>query len=292
MTDTLTSFYSIPGFTFFDWGFNARTLNPKTSANDEYVKFFDLHGKTQSVDIILIINGKKYPASIGLTRSGAGETESSGKWKAYDRIRFTWRSKHETKKALRKLFIYAYVTTIKKGKPALKELAEFIHIGGSEFRVKAIGQQVTEFDDMFQFMEDKNLFEFWRDKDEQEKTSKMFLNNAINPVWRSVDKFDEFKKRTHVIYLLHHSEKNQIYVGKANEFGERVKKGKEHQGIDEGWDRFMFFELHPEFVALYDLEHLEDFAIRLFSLVLENNYEIKRAKGKLKLVNKAPLRKK
>ena len=82
------------------------------------------------------------------------------------------------------------------------------------------------------------------------------------------------------------------YVGKANKFGGRVKKGKKHQGIDEGWDWFMFFELHPDFVELYALEHLEDFAIRLFALLLENNYKIKPLKKKPKLVNKAPLKKK
>ena len=292
MTDTLTSFFCVPKFTFFDWGFNARTMDPESSANDEYVKFFDLLEGKQTVDISLKISGKKYPASIGLSKPGAGETEKSGEWKAYHRIRFSWSSKHATKKALRKLFIYSYVTTIDKGTPDLKELAEIEHLGGSEFRIKALGRQVTPFDDMFQFMEDRNLFAFWRDRNDKKKSPEMFLNNSINPVWRSVDEFDEFKKRTHVIYLLHHSEKNQIYVGKANEFGERVKKGKEHQGIDEGWDRFMFFELHPEFVALYDLEHLEDFAVRLFSLVLENNHEIKQVKDKPKLVNKAPLRKK
>lgn len=292
MPTKLTSIFCVPAYTFFDWGINARTLDPKLSANDEYVKFFNLLEGKQSVEITLKIKGKNYPATVSLSKPRAGKSDNSGNWAAYHRVRFSWNSKHDTKKALRKLFIYSYVTTIDKGNPALKELAEFIHLGGSEFRVKAVGRQVTEFEDMFQFMEDKNLLDFWKDRNAKKNTSKMFLNNNINPIWRHVDDFDDFKKRTNVIYLLYHSHKNQIYVGKANKFGGRVTKGKKHQGIDEGWDWFMFFELHPDFVELYTLEHLEDFAIRLFTLILENNYKIKPLKKKPKLVNKASLKKK
>jgi len=292
MSVKLTSFYCVPKYTFFNWGFNARTMDPESSSNDEYVKFFDLLGKKQTVSISLQIGKIKYPASISLSRPSAGKSEKSGEWKAYHRIRFTWDRKHTTKKALRKMFIYSYVTTIDKGTPDLKELAEFEHIAGSEFRIKAIGRQVTPFDDMFQFMEDKNLFAFWKDRNDTEKSPEMFLNNAIEPIWRTIDEFDKFKNRTHVIYLLHHSGKNQIYIGKANEFGKRVNKGKEHQGIAEGWDRFMFFELDPEFIQLYKLELLEDFAIRLFTSILENNYNVMQLNSEPELVNEAPLRKK
>ena len=36
----------------------------------------------------------------------------------------------------------------------------------------------------------------------------------------------------------------------------------------------MFFELDPVFAAKVTLEEIEDFAIRLFSSVLENNYKV------------------
>ena len=60
-------------------------------------------------------------------------------------------------KALRKLVIYSYATTIDKSKPKLKELLEFIHTGNSTFKVKVVSKQETDFDAMFQFLEDKNL---------------------------------------------------------------------------------------------------------------------------------------
>jgi len=256
------------------------------------VKFFKLlDGGSQSAEIKLKIGNKKYPANIRLSKHGPGKTEHSGSWPGMHRVRFEWKSKHETKKALRNLFLYAYVTTIDKSKPQLKELAEFVHMGGSEFKVKAVGKQVTEFDDMFRFMEDKNLFEFWRDRNK--KNEKSVLLVKTKPIWRSgIGQFNKAKKRSNVIYLLYHSKKNEFYVGKANVFGGRVKKyGKAHMGISEGWDKFMLFDLDPDFVSLYKIEEIEDFAIRLFSTILENNLKVTNIKGKPKLVNKAALKK-
>ena len=176
MEQKLTSLFVVPAFAFFDWGFQFRTYKDSAKAvDDEYVKFFKLlDGGSQSAEITLKIGNKKYPAHIRLSKHRAGKTEHSGSWRAMHRIRFTWDTKHETKKALRNLFLYAYVTTIDKSDPHLKELAEFVHMGGSEFKVKVVGKQVTEFDDMFRFMEDKNLFEFWRDRnDENEKSDRV-----------------------------------------------------------------------------------------------------------------------
>ena len=86
--------------------------------------------------------------------------------------------------------------------------------------------------------------------------------------------------------------KNQFYVGKADKFGERVKKGKGRLGLDDDWDKFMFFELDPELSSL--IYQLEDFGIRLFSSIMENEVGVKplKSKSNLKLVNKASLRKK
>ena len=116
--------------------------------------------------------------------------------------------------------------------------------------------------------------------------------NKNKPKWYSVDELKNFRNRTHVIYLLCNTVKNQFYVGKADKFGERVKKGKGRLGLDDDWDQFMFFELDPELSSL--IYQLEDFGIRLFSSIMENEVGVKPLKGKsnLKLVNKASLRKK
>ena len=287
MTEKLTSFFVVPAFTFFDWGFQMRSLQVDESPNDEYVKFFDLlNDETRSVEIILRIGNKKYPATINLSK------QRNDKWKHRDTMRFSWPNKYETKKALRKMFIYSYVTTIKKETPKLKELAEFIHLGGNEFKVKPIGRQETEFDDMFHFMEDKNLFDFWKEGEEKTSKKKLFIGNKNKPKWYSVDELKNFRNRTHVIYLLCNTVKNQFYVGKADKFGERVKKGKGRLGLDDDWDKFMFFELDPELSSL--IYQLEDFGIRLFSSIMENEVGVKplKSKSNLKLVNKASLRKK
>ena len=285
MTEKLSSFFVVPAYSFFDWGFQMRSLEPNDSHKDEYVKFFDLtNDECRTIEITLKIGQKKFPASISFSK------QRNKKWKPRDVIRFAWPNKYDTKKALRKMFIYSYVTTIKKETPKLKELAEFIHLGGTEFRIKPTGRQETEFDSMFQFMEDKNLFEFWKD-DGKKKEKSVFLNNAIKPVWHKVDDVKKFKDRTHVIYLLHHSKKKQFYVGKADKFGTRIKKGHGRIGLDKDWDQFMFFELNPDFA--FSLKQLEDFAIRLFSSILENELGVKPLKTKnFKLVNRAPFRKK
>ena len=287
-TMDLTPFYVVPGYTFFYWGFTiAKRHYP------EYKKFFDLNPDNLSVAITIKIGNKKYPAKLRMSQinnSSTFEGRSDTNWRERDVLRMSWENEYDTKKALRKMFIYSYATTIKKNKPKLKEIAEFIHVKGTEFRIKAIAKQETDFDEMFKFMEDKNLFEFWKDEGKKKRQS-VFLNSAKKPFWHKVDDVKKFSDRTHVIYLLHHSEKNQFYVGKADKFGTRVQKGKGRVGLDKDWDKFMFFELDPEMAS--NIEQIEDFAIRLFSSILDNDLGVKPLKSKqLKLVNKAGLRKK
>ena len=289
MEEKLSSIYVVPKNTFFKWGFGFRSINDKNaSKNNEYVKFFDLLGNGgQTKKIKLVIEGKEYPARIRIIRQ-------DNQHSVRDVLSIFWNASGEqvTRKVLRKMFIYSYAATIRKKTPDIKELAEFIHLGGNKFRVKAEGRQKTEFDDMFQEMEDRGLFEFWKEKNDDKEKLKILLNKSEMPIWRDVKEFNKYKNRPNVIYLIHHSEKKQFYVGKANILGKRVKPGKAHQDVDEGWDRFMFFELEPVFAAKVTLEEIEDFAIRLFSSVLENNYKIKPIKWRSKLQNKAPLRKK
>ena len=225
-----------------------------------------------------------------INNKGTSEGRSDRKYPERDVLQIFWDREYDTMKALRKMFIYSYATTIKKNKPKLKEVAEFIHIGGNDFRVKAIAKQETDFDEVLKFMEDKNLFEYWKEDGKKKKKS-IFVNNARKPTWNHVDDVKKFSDRINVIYLLHHSEKNQFYVGKADKFGSRVQKGKGRVGLDKDWDRFMFFELDPEMAPM--IEQIEDFAIRLFSSILDNELKVKPLKNKnLKLVNKAGLRKK
>ena len=284
----LTPFYVVPGYTFFYWGFTiAKRHYP------EYIDYFGLNPDNLVVPITIKVGNKKLPAKLRMAQinnKGEFEGRSDRKYPERNVLQIFWDREYDTKKSLRKMFIYSYATTIKKNKPKLKEVAEFIHMEGTEFRVKAIAKQETDFDEILKFMEDKNLFEFWKE-DGKKKRKSVFLNNSRKPSWHHVDDVKKFADRTHVIYLLHHSEKNQFYVGKADKFGSRIKKGQGRKGLDKDWDKFMFFELDPEMASM--IEQIEDFAIRLFSSILDNDLGVKNLNNnKLKLVNKAGLRKK
>ena len=67
--------------------------------------------------------------------------------------------------------------------------------------------------------------------------------------------------------------------------GDRVKKGVGRVGLDKEWDKFMFFELNPDYSPF--VEQIEMFSIRLFSSILKNEVGIKELNDKnIKLVNK------
>jgi len=190
----------------------------------------------------------------------------------------------KTLKALRKLFMYSYVTTINKKKPDLKEVLEFKHLEKDVFRIKTISQQKTDFDDMFQFMEDKNLFAFWVSSQKGSKMKKnIFLD--FSKKWIDVDGLKKYQNRNNCIYLLYHSNLKQIYVGKANVLGERVKKGHGRIGLDKNWDKFMYFEINPEYRLF--LEQIEMFSIVLFASILKNELKIKELnESDVELVNR------
>ncbi len=201
-----------------------------------------------------------------------------------DVIQVFYDGEYDTLKALRKLFIYSYATTIDKSKPQLKEVLEFIHIGGNEFRIKVVARQVTDFDKMLRFMEDKNLFSFWqKEQSKNKKKENIFIDYSRK--WIDVNKLSDYSNRSNVIYLLYHTKLKNIYIGKANLLGDRVKKGVGRVGLDKEWDKFMFFELNPDYSPF--VEQIEMFSIRLFSSILKNEVGIKELNDKnIKLVNK------
>ena len=279
---TLDSFYVVPGYTFFYWGFTF----PKKH-NDEYIDFFNFNAEHLVEKITIKINNKKYPAKIRMARinnKGKIKGRSDRIYPVRDVVQVFYDGEYDTLKALRKLFIYSYATTIDKSKPQLKEVLEFIHVKENEFRIKVVAKQVTDFDKMLKFMEDKNLFTFW--KKEQSKVKKkenIFIDYSRK--WIDVNKLSDYSNRSNVIYLLYHSKLKHIYIGKANLLGDRVKKGEGRVGLDKEWDKFMFFELNPDFSIF--VEQIEMYSIRLFSSILKNEVGVKELNDKnIKLVNK------
>lgn len=275
----LDSFYVIPGYTFFYWGFTF----PK-KFNGDFINFFALEEGNLFCDIKIKINNKFYPAKIRIARikKSAGRTENQ--WKERNVVQVFYDREYETLKALRKLFIYSYASTIDKSKPKLKEVLEFVHIDENKFRIKIISKQETDFDDMFRFMEDKNLFKYWKEKDSKKnKNDRIILNYSRK--WLHVEESDKYRDRNNVIYLLYHSETKNIYIGKANNFGDRVQKGEGRVGLSSQWDKFMWFEINPEYNMF--LEELEHFLIRAFASTLKNQLDIEPIiDSKIELVNR------
>ena len=111
-----------------------------------------------------------------MARINDSSGNTKNKWGKREVIQIFYDREYDTLKALRKLFIYSYASTIDKKKPKLKEVLELIHIEKNQFRVKVISKQETDFDNMFRFMEDKNLFKYWKNKDSKKKNEKIILN--------------------------------------------------------------------------------------------------------------------
>ena len=83
---------------------------------------------------------------------------------------------------------------------------------------------------------------------------------------------------------LNNKKDNQLYIGKANNFGNRVKENSSRVAMPE-FDSFLFFELHPEYSFL--LNEIENYSIRLFASIFSNMVKVKGLDlDKMKLVNK------
>ena len=77
----------------------------------------------------------------------------------------------------------------------------------------------------------------------------------------------------------------QVRQGKANNLGARVQKNKGRVGLKADWDKFMWFEINPEYNMF--LEELEHFLIRTFASTLKNQLDIEPIiTGKVELVNR------
>ena len=220
-----------------------------------------------------------------INNKGTSKNRSAVKYPERNVIQVFYDREYSTLKALRKLFIYSYASTIDKSKPKLKEVLEFVHEKENIFRIKVISRQETDFDEMFRFLEDKNLLKFWKDKDKTKMKEHIILDYSRK--WLNANEMSKTnnKNRNNVIYILYHSEDKNVYVGKADILGQRVKKGEGRIGLKKDWDKFMWFEINPEYNMF--LEELEHFLIRTFASMLINDVDIEPIiNSKIKLVNR------
>lgn len=280
MEEKLSSLFVVPKYNFFLRGFTIQKAFTK-----EYIKYFKFNSKIKVKPIQLIIKNKKYNAKIRVAHqdnSGTSKNRSDTIYKERKVVQMLWRHDSDTLKALRKLVIYSYASTRNKKIPKLKELLEFVHQGGDTFKIKVLSKQETDFDDMFSFLEDKNLFEFWEDQTKKKKKDKIFV--SYSDKWLKKSELKKYSSRSNVIYILNNKKENQLYIGKANKFGARVKENSSRVAMEE-FDSFLFFELHPEYSFL--LDEVENYSIRLFASIFTNLVNVKGLNiDKMKLVNK------
>lgn len=281
MSANLSPFYVVPGYTFFYWGF---TL--KKSVYDEYKKFFGLKSGSLVKPIELEIGRKKFDAKIRIARinnQGKIKNRSSTIYPEREVVQIFYDGEPDTLKALRKLVIFSYASTIDKSKPKLKELLEFEYKGNNSFKINVISKQETDFDRMFEFMEDKNLFAFWKDENsKKKKKDKLFI--SYSDKWIKSKEVSSYSNRTNIVYILHDSDSKELYVGKANIFGNRVKEDSSRVALEK-FDKFLFFELNPEYSFL--LDNLENYTIRFLASIFKNLVKVKGLDiESLKLVNK------
>ena len=178
--------------------------------------------------------------------------------------------------------IYSYASTRNKATPKIKELLEFVHSEKNTFRIKVLSKQETDFDEMFYFLEDKNLFAFWEDSKKKNQKDKLFV--SYSEKWLKKSDLKKYSSRNNVVYILNNKKDNQLYIGKANNFGNRVKENSSRVAMPE-FDSFLFFELHPEYSFL--LNEIENYSIRLFASIFSNMVKVKGLDlDKMKLVNK------
>jgi hypothetical protein len=271
MKSSLDSVFVVPAYTCFYWGF---TLTK--NVYDDYTKYFKFGDKKLVHPIRLKIGSKFYDAKVRLAR------QTSEKYTQREVVQIFYDREYDTLKALRKEFIFSYATTIDKKRPKLKELFELVHLGKDDFKIKPVSKQETDFDDMLKFMEEKNLFQYWKDSKKKKKNS-IFVDYSRE--WIPAKDASKHRNRSNVIYILHNKQSKQLYVGKANIFGNRVKMGSGRIGLDDDWDKFMFFEIDPEYAG--QLEQIETFAIRILATVLDNDVGTKPIKEHLeRLVNR------
>jgi hypothetical protein len=276
----LSSLYVVPGYTFFYYGFTLQK-----AFYQEYIKHFDLTTSDRTKPIKLQIKNKVFNAKIRLVsqdNSGKSKNRSSVQYPVREVLQIFWENELDTLKALRKLMIYSYASTRNKAKPKLKELLEFVHKDDNTFRLKILSKQETDFDEMFYFLEDKNLFAFWEDSKNKKPKDKLFISYSDR--WLDKTELKKYASRSNVVYILNNKNESQIYVGKANNFGNRVNDKSTRVAMNE-FDSFLFFELHPEYSFL--LDEVENYSIRLFATIFSNMVNVKGLNlNNMRLVNK------
>ena len=234
-----------------------------------------------SREIDIIWDNKKYRArfSHGITRGN-------------HYFQLVYNSNVDLLMKLRKTFIQSYV--ILKSQKELFDEKEM----DKQFRGKLAGGQQevliaepidsktvkfktfirikNDWNKLFQRLADENVFGWLFDKDKEHLI-------ARSTRWHKVKEFNKHKNANGVIYYLANTKKQLLYIGKAENLGQRVQPGQQHQNMPGDWDMFRYDIVKDEYSNI--LERLEDHTIRAFASVLKNNKNYPSLNSIYKLLN-------
>jgi hypothetical protein len=120
----------------------------------------------------------------------------------------------------------------------------------------------NEWNTLFQRLADENVFGWIFDK----KDRQYLIQRSTN--WLKAKDFKRHSNAINVIYYLANTKRKLLYIGKAENFGNRVKPGRKHQEMEGDWDLFKYDIIRPEFSNI--LERIEDHTIRSVASILNN----------------------
>ena len=244
--------------------------------------------KGSSRPITLILGRKRFEAKI------MRHNRKDGK----EVYQIRWDNNRDLLYKLRQTFIQSYViiksqkelfdnqkneeTFRTKMQSGQQEVIKIIPIKAEEIKIKEFIVIKNDWNELFKRLVKENVFGWIFDKKEKE----YLIQKSTN--WISVDKFDEHKNAVNVIYYLAKTKTDEklLYVGEAKNLGDRVKPGKDHQGMPGDWDRFKYDIIRPEFSNI--LVRIEDHTIRTIASILKNNQKYSSLEiGDYRLVNKS-----
>lgn len=235
-------------------------------------------GTSRKVQIIW--DNKKYFARL-----------SNVKRKKYKPVyQLRWDNNKEFLNKLRKTFIQSYIILKsqkelfdidKKGKKYfrskfLQEALKIRPINDKQIKFEVFIKIETEWNNLFERLAEENVFGWLFNKNK-----KYLISKSVN--WHNVKDFNKHSNAVNVIYYLANTKKRLLYIGKAENFGNRVKPGRKHQNMPEDWNKFRYDIVKPEYSNI--LEKIEDHTIRAFASILENNKNYPSLQLGFKLVN-------
>lgn len=159
-----------------------------------------------------------------------------------------------------------------------QEVVSIRPISPNEIHIEPFIQIKTEWNTLFERLADANVFGWLFTKDK-----KYLISRSTG--WYSYKELSKHAGQVNVLYYLANTDKKLLYIGKAENFGNRVKHGRDHQDMPGDWDMFRYDIIKPEFSNF--LERIEDHTIRSFASILKNTKSFSSLElSSYKLVNK------